>query len=219
MNHLVIRSVAVRGYLGPMTVWISKPDRPQHHEDYQFWGEDHWTCVYEKRHEPSRRTYQSLVFDNPIILKPGEERVLYIHSTAPHDRAVVYDNSYFPTMERARYEDAFIKIMSGKAHLSPTVFGQTPIWGWGSAWRSHREFVGQLQYGVVYQLWNPERHRSFGRNFQEAAHTIFGCQRRLESPIAVSFCRQLYTPHCPLVSHFVTSVPSSACPTNASFTF
>ena len=186
LDHLIIRSVAVRGYLGPMTVWISKPENTNPTEDYQYWDEDQWTRVYSKVHEPSRKTYQSLVFDRPVTLKGGEVRILYIHSTAPHDRAVVYDNSYFPTVERARYEDAFLKILSGKAHLSPTVFGQTPIWGWGSAWRPHREFVGQLEYGIVYQLWSPERHLSFGRNFQEAAHTIFGCQRRFESPVAVS---------------------------------
>ena len=56
--------------------------------------------------------------------------------------------------------------------------------GWGSAWRNHREFVGQLEYGIVYKLWQPERHASFGRNFQDAAHTILACQRRDESPVA-----------------------------------
>lgn len=186
VHHLAIRSVAVRGYLGPMTVWISRSDRPHYTEDYQYWGQEHWTRIYEKRHEPSKQAYQSLVFDQPLVLKPGEERIVYIHSTAPHDRAVVYDNSYFPTVERPRYDDAFLEIKTGKAHLSPTVFGQNPIWGWGSAWRSHREFVGQVEYGIVYQLWKPERHLRFGRNFQKAAHTILGCQRRFESPVAVS---------------------------------
>ena len=86
LDHLVIRSVAVRGYLGPMTVWISKPqNRNFMVEDYQYWGQDQWTRIYQKRHEPSRRAYQSLVFDQPILLKGGEVRILYIHSTAPHD--------------------------------------------------------------------------------------------------------------------------------------
>lgn len=184
VSQLVIRSVAVRGYLGPLTVWVSKPDRPQGTDTYHYWTEEHFTQIYKKTHEPSRRTYQTLAFDQPIILKPGEERILYVHSTAPHDRAIVYDNSYFPGVERARYEDAFVQIRTGRAHLSPEPFGQTPIWGWGTAWRTHREFVGQLEYGIVYKLWQPERHLDFGRKFQDATHTILACQRREESPVA-----------------------------------
>ena len=183
VSQVLIRSVAVRGYLGDMTVWISNTDRPRT-DDYQYWSPAYWTQVYDKHHEPSRRTYETLVFDQPIILRPGEERVLYIHSTAPHDRAIVYDNSYFPNMDRPRYQDSFLTIHTGKAHLSPDVFGQTPIWGWGSAWRSHREFVGQLEYGILYQLWQPERHLEFGPHFRDAAHTILACQRRAESPVA-----------------------------------
>lgn len=186
VSQLVIRSVAVRGYLGPMSVWVSKPGLPRT-EDYQYWGQEHWTCLYQKRHEPSRRTYQTMTFDddNVILLTPGEERILYIHSAAPHDRSVVYDNSYFPgAVRRARYEDPFLQIRTGRAHLSPTVFGQTPIWGVGTAWRTNREFVGQLEYGIVYKLWQPERHANFGRNFQDATATMLACQRRHESPVA-----------------------------------
>lgn len=187
VNQIVIRSVSVRGYLGPLTVWISNQGLlPRENDAYHHWGQAQFTCLYEKHHEASRRAYQTLEFPQPLVLQPGEERVLYIHSKAPHDRAIVYDNSHLggDHHHRARYEDAFLQIRSGKAHLSPTVFGETPIWGWGSAWRAHREFVGQVQYGVVYQLWQPERHLRFGRNFQEAAHTIFACQRRVESPVA-----------------------------------
>ena len=59
-----------------------------------------------------------------------------------------------------------------------------PIWGWGNAWRDAREFVGQVSYGAVYRLWNPSEHLSFGSRFQRLALTLFGCQRRLESPFA-----------------------------------
>lgn len=186
VDQVVIRSVAVRGYLGPMSVWISNPrgrSSPWSLDGYNHWGQDAFTCLYEKQHAPSRRTYQRLELQQPLVLRPGDERVLYIHSTAPHDRAVVYDNSY-AGQNGARYEDAFLQIRTGKAHLSPEVFGETPIWGWGSAWRSHREFVGQVEYGIRYNLWQPERHLNFGRNFQQAAHTLFACQRRLESPMA-----------------------------------
>ena len=58
-----------------------------------------------------------------------------------------------------------------------------PIWGWGNAWRDGREFVGQVSYGAVYRLWNPTEHFSFGSRFQRLALTLFGCQRRSESPL------------------------------------
>lgn len=192
ISQLVIRSVAVRGYLGPISVHVSKDNNNNGEQarpdptllDYQYRGSAHWTKVYEQIHEPSRRAYKSLVLDLPIVLRPGQTRILYIHSTAPHDRAIVYDNSQFTAVSRARYDDAFLQIHTGLAHLSPTVFGQTPIWGWGSAWRTHREFVGQVEYGVVYQLWHPERHNRFGQHFDAATRALLLCQRRDESPFA-----------------------------------
>ena len=54
----------------------------------------------------------------------------------------------------------------------------------GSAWRDNREFVGQINYGAVYKLWNPSENMSFGANFRNAARCLLMCQRRDESPIA-----------------------------------
>jgi hypothetical protein len=75
--------------------------------------------------------------------------------------------------------------MTGRAHVSTTVFGQDPIWGWGNAWRDNREFVGRLEYGAVYKLWNPQVQPKFGGNFQNGARTLFLCQRRWESPMSM----------------------------------
>jgi hypothetical protein len=186
LDHLLIKSVAVRGRLGPLTVWVSNED--QHRRG----GEDHpeqrvrldpayWTKLYEKEHPSSRQTYKELVFDAPIRVRPGETRVLYIHSTMAGDEAIVYDNSYYG-MSSKRYEDDKLAIMTGRAHVSTAVFGQEPIWGWGNAWRDRREFVGRLEYGTVYKLWNPQVQPKFGGNFQDGARALFLCQRRWESP-------------------------------------
>lgn len=75
--------------------------------------------------------------------------------------------------------------MTGRAHVSPTVFGQDPIWGWGNAWRDRREFVGRLDYGTVYKLWNPQVQPKFGSNFQDGARCLSMCQRRWESPVSI----------------------------------
>lgn len=54
----------------------------------------------------------------------------------------------------------------------------------GSAWRDNREFVGQINYGAVYKLWNPSENLSFGSNFRTAARCLLMCQRREESPFS-----------------------------------
>jgi hypothetical protein len=207
IEKLVIHSVAIRGQLGPIAVWVTNEtnngDRPGQQGQQGVNGEynfrlspRHWTKIYQGTHAPSQRKYQVLDFrDTPIVLRPGQVRSIYIHSTLEGDEAIVYDNSIPQTMRarqpqaglvrRPRFEDDFVSIYSGKAHLSPTPFGQMPIWGWGNAWRDHREFVGQLQYGIVYKLWNPELHHRFGGNYQDSVQSLLACQRRFESPVSM----------------------------------
>ena len=233
VSKIVLYSVAVRGRLGPMTVWVSNEDAPTgtpgHRGDAatnnnnnepdgngppRRGGNFHfrlrrrdWTKVYEQVHAPSVRQYQKLDFsDNPVILKPGTVRAIYIHSKLPGDEAIVYDNTrhnFQPfgggghwgrrpmAMSRrhepnaSRYQDDMIAIYTGKAHLSTVPFGQTNIWGWDNAWRDYREFVGQLHYGTVFQLWQPSVHVQFGSLFDKCARTLFGLQRRWDSPISM----------------------------------
>lgn len=193
VEKIVITSVAVRGQLGEMSVWVTNHDISADvaSGNYNFrLTPRHWTKIYGHKLAASPRTYKMLdLASSPVVLEPGQVRLLYIHSTADSDDAIVYDNT--DPLLRAdtcpiRHEDNCIAIYSGKAHLSPTPFGQLPIWGWGNAWRDRREFVGQINYGTVYQLWNPERHRSFaGSNFASATTALLMLQRRTDSPLAV----------------------------------
>lgn len=172
VDHLVIKSVSVRGRLGPLTVWVSNNEEtvvpippvagaasrrscrrrnnnnngimardPSHNrlrverdsendrtENSIDLHPSSWTKLYDKTHGASRRDYVELVLDQPIRLKPGETRVLYIHSTLPGDEAIVYDNSYYGTTSK-RFEDDKLAILTGRAHVSTRVFGQDPIWG------------------------------------------------------------------------------------------
>jgi hypothetical protein len=139
--------------------------------------------LFDKTLGPSFREYKELTLDKPIVLKPGETRVIYIHSTLPGDEAIVYDNSYYGSSSK-RFEDDKIAILTGRAHVSSRVFGQDPIWGWGNAWRDRREFVGRLAYGTVYRLWNPEVTPKFGSSFHDGIRSILMCQRRAESPMS-----------------------------------
>jgi hypothetical protein len=182
LDHLIIKTIAVRGGLGPLTVWVSNEDEGNGDNQVRL-NPAYWTKLYEKTHRASKRAYKTLVLEKPIILKPGQVRCIYIHSTLPNDEAIVYDNSYYG-MSSKRYEDEKLAILTGRAHVSPEVFGQEPIWGWGNAWRDRREFVGRLEYGTVYKLWNPQVQPKFGSNFQDCSRTLSLCQRRWESPFS-----------------------------------
>lgn len=224
IDHLVIKSVSVRGKLGPLTVWVSNNEdsalptasmavaaaaagrRSNRHNTVRDPSNNRmrvernddnngsvnsidlhpsaWTKLYEQTHGASKNEYVELVLNQPIRLKPGETRALYIHSTLQGDEAIVYDNSYYGNNSK-RFEDDKLAILSGRAHVSTRVFGQEPIWGWGNAWRDRREFVGRLSYGTVYKLWNPEVHPKFGGNFQDGARALLLCQRHWESPWSI----------------------------------
>ncbi len=181
LDHVIINSIAVRGRLGPITVWVSNE---QQRPDPQYFAMHprFWTKIYEKTHSPSFHTFETLdLSENPIMMKPGQVRAIYVHSTLPGDEAIVYDNRH----QRRTYDDALVSILTGRAHVSQTPFGTTPIWGWGNPWRDQREFVGRIQYGAVYKLWNPSEAHVFGGKFQNLARCLFLCQRRWESPMSM----------------------------------
>ena len=80
-----------------------------------------WIKIYEKEHGPSFRTYTQLDLSaHPIILRPGEVRGVYIHSTLEGDEAIVYDNKH----QRLTHDDPFIQILTGRAHVSEKPFGK-----------------------------------------------------------------------------------------------
>ena len=87
----------------------------------------HWKKIYEKTHPPSYLTYKELDFSaHQSVLKPGQVKGIYIHSTRRGDEAIVYDNKE----KHKTHDDSFITILPGRAHVSEKVFGSIPIWGW-----------------------------------------------------------------------------------------
>lgn len=169
--------------VGDVTVWVSRVNSNSNGATPRFrMNPAHWERIYNHKNKASMHTYTTLKFEEPIVLRPGQVRMMYIHSTAPSDEAIVYDNSVFNS--NSRYTDDFLSIYSGKAHLSPVAFGQVPIWGWGNAWRDRREFVGQLHYGVTFQLWNPEKHTLFGRSFDKGVLAMLLAQRADECQVS-----------------------------------
>mmetsp|Transcript_10443 Transcript_10443/g.15954 ORF Transcript_10443/g.15954 Transcript_10443/m.15954 type:complete len:291 (+) Transcript_10443:30-902(+) len=184
VETLKIESLAVRGRLGPITVWASGID-PQNEEDnvneqVQHFGRT-WSKIYQHTHFPSTSQYVELKL-LPVVLKPGETYMFYIHSSHPSDQAIVYDNARNRSII---YQDDAIRINVGRAHLSTTPFGDTSIWGYPGAWRDYRAFVGQVNYGIIYKLWSPQNHLTFGSDFDQMVVVLLLCQRRHESPMSI----------------------------------
>lgn len=166
------KHILCRGDLGPITVWVSKPEssfvstspptsstRQMNTSRYNFRSsttrttdtgivngrlimkEKHWIKIYEKEHKPSRRQYEPLdLSSNPIILKPGEIRGIYIHSSIDSDTGIVYDNQ----QKIKTHDDNFITVLPGRAHVATDPFGTMPIWGTGNPWR------GTYTYTYIY---------------------------------------------------------------------
>lgn len=180
IEFLEISSVAVRGSLGPMTVWTT-PNGYQGKFSTEE-SKSSWKLVYEQSHAPSQRQLVPLHLEAPVRLNPGESCGLFVHSKRSDDTAVVYDN-----VRRFRQGDVgvdnsgLLTILPGMAALDNTPFGQMGMWGEG--WRRRREFVGRIAVGVCWRLWNPESHHLFPPRFRATVRCLLLCASRRGSPL------------------------------------
>uniref|UniRef100_A0A7S3PMF9 Uncharacterized protein n=1 Tax=Aplanochytrium stocchinoi TaxID=215587 RepID=A0A7S3PMF9_9STRA len=162
VEYVEIYAVWVRGNLGPLTVWYTEGSYREKYDNKKEWNQ-----VFEDTMAPTNQ-FTQLHLQKPVRIKSGESIGLYVHSKAPGDGAIVYDNE----RDRISHEDLFISLESGCAHISNEPFQNQHIWGW--AWRPRREFVGRISQGVKYMLWRPvkEVHQKFPRSFREAVRTL-----------------------------------------------
>jgi len=187
IDRVLFQSFSVRGRLGPITVWVDgsnnhdNQEENRKYEQVQRYGQT-WNKIYQHTHSPSPHRFTELKFPSPLILKPGEIRTFYIHSSDRSDQSIVYDNARNRPLI---FEDGVLVIDVGRAHLSTAPFGDTNIWGYPGAWRDGRAFVGQISYGIIYKLWNPQIHTDFGNSFDQMVLTLLLCQRRYESHISL----------------------------------
>merc|ERR1719359_2082577 len=174
IEHVLLTEIMVRGDLGHVTVWWT----PGSFHPVKT-RKDAWTCVYDAAHAPSFDTYTGLLI-HPVTIAPGSTIGLYIHCRYHSDTALVYDNRRSEVV----YEDPYIQVHAGMAHLDVVPFGQRNPWGFGhgtdAAFRANRTFVGRLQLGAKYRLWNPEKelHCLFPRGFREMVKTFLLVARR-----------------------------------------
>jgi hypothetical protein len=176
VEYLELTALWVRGFLGRVTVWCCEGGYKDHHETAE-----QWTKVFDNFLPPSPNALVPLEFNTPLCVPAGQRVGLYVHSTRPDDKAIVYDNQ----RGKITMQDRFMQVEPGLAHVSNVPFQTTNHWAdW--AWRPQREFVGRVAYGVRYILWQPSStvHCSFPRSFRQCALTVLMAQRRPESPLS-----------------------------------
>jgi hypothetical protein len=103
-EYMEVEGVAVRGELGPITIWTT-PDTFRDKNESQ----DEWSCIHSQVHPASLTEFRPMRFDHAIRLKPGESCGLYIHSKTPGDDQIVYDNQ---RTEKTR-KDPMLSILPG----------------------------------------------------------------------------------------------------------
>jgi hypothetical protein len=108
---------------------------------------------------------------------------------APRIKGIVYDNSSQRSSTPGA-EHGTILIHSGMAHLNPTPFLSESPWGengWGRSspgWRNGREFVGKVNYGVRWLLWDPVVNGRFPKVFQHVAYNFITSGYRSSTVVA-----------------------------------
>jgi hypothetical protein len=189
LEFLEISSIWIRGDLGPITVWALPGGLGE--RIYEPSYSEGWQLIYEKTHSSSpTKLVQLALGDASVKLEPNTKLGLYIHSKLAGDRSIAYDNQRSSERKANCYENTYLCIHPGLAHLTNEPFGQNSEWWWGSPWRAGREFVGCIDFGICYKMWSPEHHLSFNVNFRRAVKCMLlvagRSQSRLHSlPIAL----------------------------------
>lgn len=74
------------------------------------------------------------------------------------------------------------------AHLNCVPFlSESPWgggWGRGQGWRNNREFVGKIDYGVRWLLWDPTVTKRFPKIFQQVVYNFIAAGYRAESLVS-----------------------------------
>ena len=102
VEYIDVQSVAVRGQLGPVTVWSTEGGFTGKHE-----SKDEWTLRHEAVHHASPNALVELRLSQPVRLRLGERCGLYVHSALPGDEGIVYDDQH----QRLTYEDPTFKVL------------------------------------------------------------------------------------------------------------
>ena len=159
IKELIITSFWVRGALGDISVYCTLPQFSTHFG--RNTAPQDWTTVFVGDVAENWTEYLEIKLNVPIILTSGESRGIYIHSRADHDLSIVYDNK----RKNISGGDEYLEIWPGMAHTSNQPFSSNGGWGW----RSNRQFVGRISYGVRHCCYGAPTHKYFPLSFRKKA--------------------------------------------------
>jgi len=173
---MVIKSLWVRGTLGHLQVFCTNGTHKPVRDTPAA-----WKIHFEAFVPASMDVLRELVLDCAVTLKPGSTCGIYIHSNSIGNppESIVYNNQ----RNIITHDDPFLRIVPGSAHTGWEAFSS---WGfWGQAWRPNREFVGKVDYGVKWLLWNPEVNRLFPHSFRSVVRVLLLIHRRPGTALTV----------------------------------
>jgi len=158
-NVIVLRGFGVEGMLLRMRVYMIRNTPCEEHREEA----DQWELIYDQKHKPSWHEPSLVMFDDPVVITPGENAAFYIHSNCVDDRGLKYRSCSRGIV----HTDDFIAVTKGFAHTSPVPFD--PHHGW---FRENRVLSGQILYEAVPIRWTDYCHGQFPEAFQMAAEVI-----------------------------------------------
>ena len=134
LHHASIDAISIRGMLGRVNVWFT-PD--SHAASYNH--ASRWRNIYSSFESPSLHELRDISFASSILLQAGESIGIYIHCERTDDKGLVYDDQ----RSDVSYEDDFLKVLPGMAHVSPVPFSDDSYGFWACKLRMcNRDVAG-----------------------------------------------------------------------------
>lgn len=158
-NVIILRGFGVEGMLMRMRVYmIRNTPCEEHREDIREWEK-----IYDQKHKPSWHEPSYIMFEEPVIITPGDNVAFYVHSNCQDDRGLKYRSCRRGIV----HTDDFIAVTKGFAHTSPVPFDAHHGW-----FRENRVLSGQILYEAVPIRWTDYCHEQFPQAFQDAVDVI-----------------------------------------------
>ena len=121
VQHISIDSLGIRGMLGHVRIWYTPDSHAASYND-----ESRWVKVFSAVESPSLHNLRDVRLESSIALRAGESIGIYIHCERMDDKGLVYDDQ----RSDVSYEDEFLKVLPGVAHVSPMPFSDDSYGFW-----------------------------------------------------------------------------------------
>lgn len=183
-HELVIDAVWMGGMLGKCTVWACERSWAGFNGRKEQgkrcgWSRrndaittQEWALVSRKRqYQPAWDGHRRIRLDEPVRIRPGETRGLYVHSALPDDLGIQYRSTSSP--EENVGESEHLRIHPGLGHTGSIPFDVHSGW-----LRPNRAPCGVLEYHVRRRCWCVEESSEFPQALRRAVMTMLLANNR-----------------------------------------